>query len=114
VDRLHVQGVAEHERDAFTTAQVGHPVPGKQTLDRHHYVRPKRRQSVEQQLLARRQLLVQDDVAGLVENAHRQNSGVQIDAAVESVLSRVEAHHGLLWDRRGPEPASWLEGYTPS
>src|SRR5437588_4078538 len=35
---------------------------------------------------------------GLVEYAQRQRPGVQIDAAVKSVLPGVEVHHGLLGD----------------
>jgi hypothetical protein len=34
--------------------------------------------------------------AGLVEDANRQQPGVQVNAAVKSVRRVVEAHHGLL------------------
>lgn len=41
-------------------------------------------------------VLVQDRLAALVEDAEVHASGVQIDAAVESVLLLVESHRGLL------------------
>jgi hypothetical protein len=37
----------------------------------------------------------EDGLAGAIEDAERQGPGVQIDAAVESVLLIVESHHGL-------------------
>jgi hypothetical protein len=50
---------------------------------------------------------VEDDGAGGIEDADVHGPGMQVDAAVEWVLSGVEAHHhGLLG--RGPDPASWL------
>jgi hypothetical protein len=33
VDGFHVEGVAEHEVDAFTSAQIGEPIPGEDALD---------------------------------------------------------------------------------
>jgi hypothetical protein len=37
----------------------------------------------------------------MVEDAQVYRSGVQIDAAVESVRLLVEAHYGLLWNGSG-------------
>ena len=48
-----------------------------------------------------RHLLAQDDGAALVEDAQVHCSGVQIDAAVESVRLVVKTHHGLLWHGSG-------------
>jgi hypothetical protein len=41
-------------------------------------------------LLVGRNLRLQDNGAGLIDNANRQKSGVQIDTAVELVLFGVE------------------------
>ena len=41
---------------------------------------------------ARRQVLVEDDLAAGVENAQVHTPGMEIDATVESVLAGVEAH----------------------
>src|SRR5581483_4633607 len=38
---------------------------------------------------------VEDDIAGLVEDAQVHRPGVQVDPCVESVLLRVEPHRGL-------------------
>jgi hypothetical protein len=35
VDGFHVQGVAEHEGNPFTVAQIGNPIPGEDALHRH-------------------------------------------------------------------------------
>jgi hypothetical protein len=43
-----------------------------------------------------RQVVVADDGAGVVEDADVHGPGVQVDAAVESVLGGVETHQGLL------------------
>ena len=85
----------ERGRNLLRLTQISDPVPGKQALDAHHHVRPKRRQRLQKELLVGRNLRALDDVTGLVENADRQEPGVQIDAAVESVLSCVKSHHGL-------------------
>src|SRR5262245_25713427 len=44
---------------------------------------------------------MQDDRAGLVEDAQVHCPGMQIDPTVESVRLVVEAHHGLLWHGSG-------------
>src|SRR5207245_1893731 len=58
-------------------------------------------------------VLVEDDLALAVEDAQVHGPGMEIDAAVESVLAVVEAH---TWSSLGmgpaPEPVSWLAG-TP-
>ena len=41
---------------------------------------------------AARQVLVENDVAGVVDHAGVHGSGVQVDAAVESVLTFIEPH----------------------
>jgi hypothetical protein len=50
---------------------------------------------LQQKLLVRRNLRSMNNGAGLIQNAYRQKPGMQINAAVESVLSCVESHHGL-------------------
>jgi hypothetical protein len=57
------------------------------------------------------ELRLEHDVAGLIEDAHRQQSGMKVDSAVKSVLFGIEAHHGPLWEMGGlPEPGSWSAG----
>jgi hypothetical protein len=57
-----------------------------------------------------RQIAVETDGAGMVENAHVHGPGMQVNAGVKCMGSIVQTHHGLLGLREGLEPASWLEG----
>lgn len=47
------------------------------------------------------EVLVQQNGPRLIENAQIHGSGVQIDAAVESVLLLIETHQLLLWHGSG-------------
>jgi hypothetical protein len=118
VDRLHVQRVAEHEHDAFLGAEISDPVPGEHALAGDDQAGAVGRQRFEQGGRLAGHFLVQGLVAGMIEDAQVQRSGVQIDAAVELVsigLRFVETHHGSPWAWvRALEPASWLEGHVPS
>jgi hypothetical protein len=100
VDGLHVEGVAEHEGDALRLAQIRQPVPAEQALTGNDQAVAVGRDRLEKGTRLGGQLLVQDDGAGLVENAQVHCPGVQIDAAIECVSLVVETHHGLL--RMGP------------
>jgi hypothetical protein len=63
------------------------------------------RQRLANSVCGRQATFAQDDSAGLIENANRQNSGVQIDAAVELLLFGLK-HHEL----GGLDPAhNWDE-----
>ena len=96
VDRLHVQRMAEHEGNLLLPAQVGDPVPGEQTLDGDDHVGPEGASTSSSSCFSAGRLLLQDDGAGLIDDADGQEPCVQIDAAVELVWFGVESHHGLL------------------
>jgi hypothetical protein len=96
VDGLHVQGVAEHERDLLGHAQIGEPVPTEDALDADDEVFSVGRDGVQKWLRPTLHVLVQDDLPVLVENAQVHRTGVQIDAAIERMLLGVESHRGLL------------------
>jgi hypothetical protein len=53
-------------------------------------------QYLQQKLLFRRDLLLEDDLAGLVEDANGQQPGMEVDAAVKLMSVVIETHHGLL------------------
>ena len=55
-------------------------------------------------------VFVEDDLAAVIEDAEVPGPGMQIDAAVESVLLVVEAQGVLRRSGWGPEPAAWWEG----
>jgi len=77
-------------------AQVGDPVTGEQALDGNDDIGAIGGECVQEQLLAGRDLRLQDNRACVVEDANGQQPCVQVNAAVESVAVMVEAHHGLL------------------
>src|SRR5262249_26369174 len=91
-------------------AEVGEPVPGVHALDADHDVGPEGGDGFEESLGPSGDVLVQDDGAGRVEDAQVHGPGVQVDAAVESVLVGVDADGHGLHGVGGPEPAAWSEG----
>jgi len=48
VNGFHVQGMAEHEGNLLTLAQVGDPVPGEHALDADHQAVAEGRDGLEQ------------------------------------------------------------------
>jgi hypothetical protein len=111
VNGLHVQGVAEHEDHLLAGTEVGEPVPGEHALGGDDQSGAEGRQRFEQSGGFAGDFLVEHLLAGVVEDAQVQGSGMQIDAAVELVRLIVETHHGSPWAWvRELEPASWLEG----
>ncbi len=99
--------MAEHEGDLLALAQVGDPVPGEHALDADHQAVAKGRDGLEQRFWAAGQVPVEDGVAVLVENADVHAPGMQVDAAVESMLCRVKPHRGL----RVRGTLRWVCGY---
>ena len=95
VDRLHVQSVSQNEGEFLLLAQVGEPVPGEHALTGDGQPIAEGSDGTEEGIRPGGDSLVQDDGTGRVEDAQGQGPGVQIDAAVESVLLVVESHHGL-------------------
>src|SRR5262249_21439307 len=101
VDGLHVEGVTQDEGNLLSLTQVCQPVPAEQALTGHDQAVAIRRNRFEERVRLRGHFLVQDNLAGLVEDAQVHCPGVQINPAVESVRLVVEAHHGLLWHGSG-------------
>src|SRR5437879_1450207 len=86
--------MAQDEGNLVFSAQVGEPIPGEHALDRHGDVVTIRSDDLEEGLGVAGDILVDKLVAGLVNDADIHRPGMQIDAAVKSVLSCVESHHG--------------------
>src|SRR5262249_14819936 len=95
VDGLHVQGVSQDEGDLLLQAEIGEPVPGEQALTGDGQAVAEGSDGVEEGVGAGGEGLVEDDGSGRVENTEGGRPGMEIDAAVESVLLIVESHHGL-------------------
>jgi hypothetical protein len=91
MDRLHVQGMAEDERDAFVRTQVGQPVPGEHAFDRDDETLSIGRNDVQKGLWVRLHITMHENLAALIEDADVHGTGMQVDAAVKLVLGVVKS-----------------------
>jgi hypothetical protein len=96
VDGFHIQGVAEDERDVVLVAEIGDPVPGEEAFDANDDVSAEGGEEIEEALWLGGDLRLADDVAGLVQDADGEQSGMEVNAAVELMLTVVESHGFLL------------------
>jgi hypothetical protein len=94
--RLHVQGLAEAEREAFIRTQVGPPGPGDQACDRDDEPRSSGRRDAPTGRRGRLHLTGHEPRAALVEEADVQGPGRPVDAAVTGVLGVVQSPGALL------------------
>jgi hypothetical protein len=95
VDGLHVQSVAKDEGALFLLTEIGEPVPGEHALASDGQSVAEGGDGVEEGVGAGSDGLLADDGSGGVKDTEGEGSGVEIDAAVESVRLVVESHHGL-------------------
>ena len=96
VDQLHVQRVAQDEGNVLLGAQVRQPVPAEHALHADHDAVAVGSDALEQCLGVARQIVVENDCAGTIENANVHGPCMQVDAGIKSVGLVVESHHGLL------------------
>jgi hypothetical protein len=96
MDGLHVEGVPEDELDALLGAEVGDPVPAEEALDGHDQAFAVGLEDAQEFLSVAGELLVDDGLAVLVEDADIEAASVEVDAAGVNMLFRVESHRGLL------------------
>jgi hypothetical protein len=92
MDRLHVQRMAERECDALRGAQIGQPVLGEDALHADDQIVSIRRDALQKGLRRGLHVLVQHDLAVLVQDAHVHRPRVQIDPAGVPVPLGVESH----------------------
>ena len=95
VDRLPVQGVPQDEGNALGGAEVSEPVPGEQALAGDGEPVAEGGDGLEECLGAGGERPGEGGLALGVEDVQGQGPGVEVDAAVESVLPVLEPHHGL-------------------
>jgi len=99
VDGAHVEGVTENEGEVFSGAQIADPVPGEHALHGNGHVRAKGVEDPQEGLWRSWDLPVEAHLTGVVEDADIETPGMEIDAAVEVMLSQVETHGLLLGER---------------
>ena len=92
MDSLHIEGMTEDERDTFVGTEVGEPVPGAHTLDRHDNPLSIRGNGLQKGLRSGFHIAMHHDLAIVVQDADIHSAGMQVDAAVKWVLLVVEAH----------------------
>ena len=83
--------MAEDKSDPFSGTQVGNPVPGKETFDRHDDILAIGRHHLQQGVWAGLQVVMHHDVAALVQDANVQAPGVQVDATIQLVRLGVDS-----------------------
>jgi hypothetical protein len=94
---LHVQSVAEDERDLLHQAEVSQPVPGEHALGAHNQVVTEAVDGVHELARLGPDVSVQKLVAIMVEDAQVHPLRVQVHATIVSMLDVVESHHGPPW-----------------
>jgi hypothetical protein len=84
--------MAENEIDALLSAQVGEPVPGEHAFGSDDKVVAVRFDQAQEEFGTGRNVAVQHDLSGGVEDTDVHGVGMQIDAAVKKVLFGVKSH----------------------
>ena len=92
VDGFHVEGMSENERDFFFFTQIRNPVPGKNAFHRHNDVFPERFNGQQEMAGSGFHIPAQADIIFLVKDAEIHFAGVQVNAAIEFVLSGIKIH----------------------
>jgi hypothetical protein len=95
--------------DVVLGAAVGEPIPAEHALADDNAV-VVGCDGLEQGGEVTREVAVEHHLAIVGEDAQVHGPGVQVDAAVESVLVGVETNHGYLRVGWGPDPETWWGG----
>ena len=93
---FHLEGMTENEADAFSSAQIGQPVPGEEAFNADDDVLAEGTDRLEKGIGIGLHVAMKNDRAGLIENAEIHGSAVKINSAVVRMLLRIESHRGLL------------------
>jgi hypothetical protein len=86
MDGFHVEGVPEDELDAVLGAEVGSPVPAEEAFDGDDEPLAVGLEDAQELLAVPGELLVDDGLSGLVEDADVEAAGVEADTAGMDVL----------------------------
>ena len=83
--------MAQHKSHPLTGTEVGEPIPGTNTLDRHDELIPRGGNGLEKRLWTRWPVAMPQALAGLVKHTDVHGTGMPVDATVKLVLFRVES-----------------------
>jgi hypothetical protein len=84
--------VPEDKGNLFLGAEVGEPVPGKDTFDRDDQILPIGCNGLEKRLRTGFHVAMQQDLAVLAKDTHVHAASMQINTAIYFVLLGVESH----------------------
>ena len=85
VNGFHVERMTQDEGDAFSSAEVGQPVPGEETFDGDDQILTIGRHGLEERFRGGFHVAVQQDLAILVQDTDVHAPGMQVDPAVKWV-----------------------------
>jgi hypothetical protein len=92
MDSLHVECMAQDERDRLLGAEIGEPVPDEHAFDGDDDILPVGLDGPEKIIRCGFAVTVEHGVALLIQDAKVHGSGVQIDSAIKLVLVGVKSH----------------------
>src|SRR5262252_9692208 len=89
MDRLHIEGMAQHKRHPLTGTKVSEPRPGNNALASHDEIIPRRGNSLAKRVWVRWAVAMQQALAMVVQNTDVHGAGMQLNATINWVLFRV-------------------------
>jgi hypothetical protein len=92
MDRLHVEGMTQHEGNPLLRTEISQPVPGEDTFDTDDDIPAIGGDGLEQRFWGGWHVTVNENFPGLVQDAKVHGAGVQVDATVKLVLLGVKSH----------------------
>ena len=92
MNRFHVEGMAENERDVFLGTEIGDPVPGEHAFDSDHDVLSEGSNDAEKSFRVRVDVMMNPDIASGIKDTDKHILGVQIDSTIKLVLFSVKIH----------------------
>jgi len=92
MDSLHVERMAQDERDGLLGTEIGEPVPDEHAFDGNDDIFPVGLDGPEKVIRCGSAVTVEHGFALLIQDAKVHGSGVQIDSAIKFVLVGVESH----------------------
>jgi hypothetical protein len=91
MDGLHIAGMPKDDREPCVGTEVGEPVPGEHTLDRHDNPLSIRGNGVQKGLRSGCHSAMPQDLAVRVEDAEGHRTGMAVDPAVKWVRRGVQS-----------------------
>jgi hypothetical protein len=92
MDRFHIEGMAQDERDTLFLAEIGQPVPGEHAFGRYHNILTEGGDGGKKAFGIGIHVPVFPDLPFFVEDADIHFFRVQVDSTIKFVLFGVKLH----------------------